>query len=224
MLSEYCGYENWVDFKTVNTKKKLKPKNRLAPKSILFLLIGILFMTSAYFLIPRATTFTFCFIDQDRNLPITKTPIDIIILNDKQSPFYVKSDSLGCFIWKTKDEYLHFVIKSPYHKTDTIFRTISSTKKETIQVRTDDYALMLYYYVNGKLEDWKKRKTELSRMIADDVVIFQILPAGLGIEVYSKNEFIDKLTTPTKSLRNIEIIESKRSKGQIVKLKFRVKS
>ncbi len=83
---------------------------------------------------------------------------------------------------------------------------------------------MLHYYANGKLEDWKNRKNELNRMIADDATIFQVLPSGLGIEIYSKNQFINKLTTPTKSLRNIEIIESKRSQGQIVKLKFRVKS
>ncbi len=224
MLSEYSGHKNWADFKAMNSQKKIQKKSRVVSKLIGFLLIGIVFITSAYFLIPKAHTFSFCFIDQDRNLPITKTPIDIIVLNDKQSPFYAKSDSLGCFKWSTKDDYIHFVIKSPYHKTDTIFRTVSSITNENIQVSTDDYALMLHYYANGKLEDWKNRKNELSRMIANDATIFQVLPSGLGIEVYSKSEFIDKLTTPIKSLRNIEIIESKRSKGQIVKLKFRVKS
>ncbi|WP_299442727.1 hypothetical protein [uncultured Aquimarina sp.] len=224
MLSEYCGHKNWAHFKAPNSQKKIQKKNRLIPKLVIFLLIGIVFITSAYFLIPKAHTFSFCFIDQDRNLPITKNPIDIIILNDKQSPFYVKSDSLGCFKWSTKDDYIHFIIKSPYHRTDTIFRTVSTIINENITVSTDDYALMLHYYANGKLEDWKNRKNELSKMIANDATIFQVLPSGLGIEVYSKNEFIDKLTTPIKSLKNIEIIESKRYKGQIVKLKFRVKS
>ena len=181
-------------------------------------------ITSAYFLIPKEHTFTFCFIDRDRNQPILDTPIDIIVLNDQQSPFYSKSDSLGCFTWKTKDDYIRFVIKSPYHKTDTIFRTVSSIINEHIQVHTDDYALMLHYYANGNIKDWKNRKNELSKLIADDAIIFQVLPSGLGIEIYAKNEFIDKLTTPIKSLQNIEIIESKRSKGQIVKLKFRVGS
>jgi len=223
MLSEYCGHKNWSHFKILNSQKKIQKKNRITSKLIIFLLLGIVFITSAYFLIPKTHTFNFCFIDQDRNLPITKNSIDIIILNDKQSPFYIKSDSLGCFKWNTKDDYIHFVIKSPYHKTDTIFRTVSSVINENITVSTDDYALMLHYYANGKLEDWKNRKNELSKMIANDATIFQVLPSGLGIEVYSKSEFIDKLTTPIESLRNIEIIESKRYKGQIVKLKFRVK-
>ncbi|MDH7444869.1 hypothetical protein [Aquimarina sp. 2201CG14-23] len=224
LLSEYCGYKNWNDFKASNTEKISQKKNPFAIKWIGIVLIGILCISSAYFFIPKAHAFTFCFIDQDRNQPIIKTPIDIIILNNKQSPFYAKSDSLGCFSWKTKDDFIHFVIKSPYHKTDTIFRTVSSITNEPIQVSTNDYALMLHYYANGNIEDWKNRKNELTRMIAKDAIIFQVLPSGLGIEVYSKNEFINKLTTPTNSLKNIEIIESKRHKEQIVKLKFRVKS
>ncbi|WP_378178076.1 hypothetical protein [Aquimarina sp. SS2-1] len=224
MLSAYCGHKNWADFKASHIPKNIQKKNRFVPMWIFFLLIGIVFIISTYFLIPKIHTFAFCFIDQDRNEPISKTSIDIIVLNDKQSPFYLKSDSLGCFKWDTKDDYIHFVIKSPYHKTDTIFRTITSITTESIQVRTDDYALMFHYYANGKLEDWKNRKSELHRMIADDATIFQVLPSGLGIEIYSKNQFINKLTTPTKSLRNIEIIESKRSNGRIVKLKFRIKS
>ncbi|WP_108802891.1 hypothetical protein [Aquimarina sp. Aq107] len=223
MLSEYCGYKNWVHFKSSIPQNKILEKKKLKPKWLVFLLLGVLFITSAYFLIPRNHTFTFCFIDQDRNKPIIKTPIDIIVLNNKQSPFYTKSDSLGCFRWSTKDDFIRFVIKSPYHKTDTIFRSTAKITNENIQVSTDDYALMLHYYANGRLEDWKNRKSELSKMIADNAIIFQVLPSGLGIEVYSKNEFITKLTTPTKSLKNIEIIESKRVKGQIVKLKFRVK-
>lgn len=226
MLSEYCGYKNWNDFKTQNsqiTSDNIK-KETVKRKWFVFFLIGILFITSAYFLIPKSNTFNFCFIDRDRNEPITRTQIEIIILNNEQSPHYAKSDSLGCFTWTTKDDFINFVIKSPYHKTDTIFRSISTVANENIRVSTDDYALMLHYYANGKLDDWKNRKKELSKMIADDAVIFQVLPSGLGIEIYSKIEFIDKLTTPTKSLQNVEIIESKRSKGQVVKLKFKIKS
>ena len=83
---------------------------------------------------------------------------------------------------------------------------------------------MLHYYANGKVKDWKNRRKELSKIIANDATIFQVLPHRLGIEIYPKNEFINKLTTPTQSLKNIEIIESRKLNGQIVKLKFRIKS
>ncbi len=225
MLSEYAGYKNWNNFKAENEVAKVDMPKKGKRKWILLLVFGTFLLSSAYFLIPRTTTFSFCFMDQDRNTTIIDIPINITILNDKQSPFYIKSDSLGCFNWTTKDNFIHFIITSPYHKSDTIFRTTSSlSNKEQIKVHTDDYALMLHYYANGKVENWKKRRTELVRMIANDAIIFQVLPSGLGIEIYTKNEFIDKITTPTKSLKGIEIIESKRLNEQIVKLKFRIKS
>ncbi|WP_152537464.1 hypothetical protein [Aquimarina pacifica] len=169
-------------------------------------------------------TFHFCFIDQDRNLPITNTPLEIIILNDKESPFKTRTSKDGCITWITKDDYIHFVVQSPYHKTDTIYRIASSNLHEKLQIRTDDYALMLHYYANGKIDDWKNRRNQLSKILSKDAIIFQVLPYGLGIEIFKKEEFINKLTTPTQSLKNIEIIESQKRNGQIVKLKFRVKS
>ncbi|WP_062062201.1 hypothetical protein [Aquimarina longa] len=224
LLSQYCGYINWNDFKNNHTSTTSIKKPFTISKWFWILLLGLGVATITYISIPNENTFSFCFIDQDRNQPITKTPIDIIILNNKESPSYSKSDSTGCFIWKTKDDYIRFIIQSPYHRTDTIYRIASSNRFENLQIQTDDYALMLHYYANGKVNDWKKRRKELSRIIASDATIFQVLPQRLGIEIYTKDEFINKLTTPTKSLKNIEIIESRKINGQIVKLKFRIKS
>ncbi|MEW7292248.1 hypothetical protein [Aquimarina sp. 2304DJ70-9] len=224
ILSQYCGYTNWNDFKTKHSSADLAKKSYEIPKWLWFISIGSLLLGILYFLIPVKHTFTFCFIDQDRNQPITKIPIDIIILNNRESPFHTKSDSTGCFSWKTSDDYINFVVQSPYHKTDTIYRIATAQSPERLQIQTDDYALMLHYYANGKVEDWKNRRKELSKIIADDVTIFQVLPYGLGIEMYTKENFINTLTTPTQSLKNIEIIESRRLNGQIVKLKFRVRS
>lgn len=224
ILSQYCGYTNWNDFKNNHQSSSHHKKALDIPKWFWVVLSSFGLFIALYFFIPNENTFNFCFIDQDRNQPITKISIDIIILNDTESPFYAKSDSTGCFTWKTKDDYIRFVVQSPYHKTDTIYRTISSNQRESLQIRTDDYALMLYYYANGKVKDWENRRKELSKIIANDATIFQVLPHRLGIEIYSKNEFINKLTTPTQSLKNIEIIESRKLNGQIVKLKFRIKS
>ena len=224
MLSQYCEYANWNDFKTKHTQDNTSKKSLEIPLWVwIIAVIGFLSL-SFYLFVPVKHTFRFCFIDQDRNQPITKIPIDIVVLNDKESPFHTKSDSMGCFLWKTTDDYIHFVVQSPYHKTDTIYRIASSGSQEQVKVKTNDYALMLHYYANGKIEDWKHRRKELSRLISDDVIIFQVLPYGLGIEMFSKEQFINTLTTPTETLKNIEIIESRRADGQIIKLKFRVKS
>ena len=98
-----------------------------------------------YYTINQTQTYGFCFIDADREQPTIDIPLDIIILNESESPHYLKSDSLGCFQWKTKDDYVHFVVQSPYHKTDTMYRNLNRSNNETVQLRTDDYALALYY-------------------------------------------------------------------------------
>jgi len=224
LLSQYCDYTNWNDFKTTHTNtKKVIPEARNF--KWVWVIIVCLCLTAVLFLaIPIKHHYKFCFIDQDRNSPITQTPIGITILNNKESPFYIKSDASGCFEWETKDDFIHFVVQSPYHKTDTIYRVISDRKSELLPIRTNDYALALYYYANGNIKDWKNRRKELSEMISEKATIFQILPQGLGIEMYSKSKFINTLTTPTKSLKGIEIISSQRSNGQLVKIKFKIKS
>lgn len=171
----------------------------------------------------KKNEFKFCFIDADRDQAILQIPLDIIILNNSQSPQYLKSDSLGCFDWSTKDTFIHFVVQSPYHKTDTIKRYFDNYSKEDIHLNTDDYNLMLYYYANNNKEDWNKRRAHLDNLISDDALLFKVLPFDLGIEIFSKNDFINKLTTPTQSLNNFEIIESIKQNGKIVKLKFRTK-
>ena len=81
---------------------------------------------------------------------------------------------------------------------------------------------MLRYYSNGNLGELKKRKQQLNNLIADDAQIYQIFPAQSGIELYSKEEFINKLTVPTSSLKNINILDKRYRDGKIVKLKFSI--
>ncbi|WP_299683373.1 hypothetical protein [uncultured Dokdonia sp.] len=71
------------------------------------------------------------------------------------------------------------------------------------------------------MNDWKKRRQQLQQLIAKDAILIQVLPYNLGVEFYTKEAFINKLTTPTKSLQGFEIIESIKKRNQIVKLKFR---
>ena len=76
-------------------------------------------------------------------------------------------------------------------------------------------------YANNKINDWKKRNQQLHQLIAEEAILIQVLPYNLGVEIYSKEDFIAKLTTPTRSLKDFEIIESQKQDGKIVKLKFR---
>ena len=77
---------------------------------------------------------------------------------------------------------------------------------------------MIHLFSTAKVEDWKKRKTQLEMMIADEAQIFQLEPGGeVGMEMFNKEEFILKMTMPLKSLRNIEILETQYDRHDRIK-------
>ena len=167
-------------------------------------------------------TFHFCFLDADKNEVITTIPLDIKVLKENESPLYFKTDSTGCFSYKTEEPYIKFVVQSPYHKTDTILRYIDSNQNTMIHLETDDYALMLHYYTTGNVTNWKKRKQQLNSLIANEAQIYQLFEQQMGVELYAKDDFIRMLTIPTASLQHIRILDKTYKDGQLVQLKFMV--
>ena len=221
LLSEYVGYANWNDFKRNNNAVKANQKKGTLKKYWIFLLV-VPILVFAGLNWKGTNSFHFCLVDEDKNEPITSV-VDVKILQYKQSPLYLKTDSSGCFSFQTKEETIRFVVQSPYHKTDTISRHIDHKDRSVVKLRTDDYALMLQYYSTGNKADWKKRKLQLQQLIADDAQIYQLFSQNMGIELYTKSEFINKLTIPTSSLRDIKVLDKAYKDGKIVKLKFMVK-
>lgn len=218
LLSHYAGYSNWNELKVAHSGSM---SNKGSRKKYLWLLLPVVpLLIALYFLSDNELEYEFCMIDADKNLPVTNMTIDIKILKEDQSPVYLKTDSTGCFRYKTEDRTLRFVIQSPYHKTDTIVRNFDTQDNSIVKVNSDDYAMMLRYYSDGNLGAWKKRRDQLNTLIADDAQIYQVFNGQSGIELYSKTEFINKLTTPTSSLKNIQILQREYRDDQIVKLKF----
>lgn len=220
LLSTYIDYKNWSAFKAENSlKKAISKKKKVSKLWFLAIIPFLLFL----FTIDTRNTFEFCFIDAIKNENITSIPLDIKILQENQSPIHYKTDSLGCFSFKTKNDIIKFVVQSPYHKTDTIVRNINSSYNQIVKVKPDDYALMLHYYANGNIKDWKTHIGKLNQLIANDAKIYRLFKNNIDIEMYSKNEFISLLTIPTKSLKKIEILDKTIANGKIKTLKFIVK-
>jgi len=226
LLSNYTGYENWNEFTTahsgyisevISEKKKKKGLTPALWIAIFLPMFTVLFITNR-----SKNEFDFCFFDEDTSAAITRTAIDVKVLQDGESPIYLKTDSAGCFTYKTKDDVIHFVVQSPYHKTDTVVRSIDSNKNNTVKLATDDYALMLKYYSNGNVADVAQRREQLNNLIANDAQIYEVLPKNTGIQVYSKTQFITKVTIPTQSLKRLQVLDKTYSNDKIVKLKFRI--
>ncbi len=221
ILSKYTDFDNWTAFKDAHRKSFNTSKESTTLKNYVWLFLLVPIIAILVYFVNTKNEFEFCFIDEDKNETIS-TILDIKILQEYESPIYLKTDSLGCFTYKTKETIVKFVVQSPYFKTDTIIRSIDTDHNTTIKLQTDDYALMLHYYSNGNVKDWKKRKQQLKKLIADDAQIYQVFSQNIGVEVYSKDEFISKLTIPTSSLKNIKILDKSSKNGKIVKLKFMV--
>jgi len=74
------------------------------------------------------------------------------------------------------------------------------------------------------VEDWRKRRDYLGEIIDDAALIYQVVNSKneVGMELFNKEEFIDKLTMPSSSLKHLEILETKFQKEKILVLRFRV--
>lgn len=217
LLCQYIGFNNWSEFKAASTKKSNQKS-----KSILFYVLSILLIASIITIwdMSKPNTYNFCFVDDINGLPIKNITLDVKILNEKETPIYLKSDINGCITYKTKEDYVKFIVQSPYHKTDTIIKSINNMNNGSVKLKTDNYALMLDYYSNKKLVNWKEHRKNLERVFSNNALIYQVFPNNIGIELYTKEEFINKLTTPTKSLKQMKIISKSYTDGKIAILKF----
>jgi hypothetical protein len=225
LLSAYAGFEHWNDFvaqQEVKIEATPKVKKTSSRRMLYVLLIVPLVAFGIYSLYPKENTFSFCFTDADQREAITNINLDIEVIRKNESSLYFTTDSLGCFSYTTAETALKFVVKSPYHKTDTIVRHINSSTHKTVQLHTDDYALMLLYYANGNKNDWKKRRSQLNELISENAQIYRVFKNNIGIELFTKKEFINLLTIPTSSLKKMHILDKVYQNEKIVKLKFMI--
>jgi len=119
---------------------------------------------------------------------------------------------------------LRFVAHAPYYKSDTFERILNKKiYTETIALHKDDYALMLHYFSTQKVKDWERRRKQLAKLFHEDAQIVQVMGAERqGVEMYTKEEFINKMTLPIKTLRNIKILATEYRAGQIIHVRFLV--
>lgn len=224
-LSQYVGYQNWEDFKHYQSENKQNVKKERSKQLYYLLPLLIVLMLTTIYLVYQSfyiQEYNFCFYDSVSKESITNGIIEVTLLEKKESPRNFFCDDNGCFILKTNKKNIRFIVESPYFKKDTITRRLNGfNHTETIKLEADDYALMIHYFSSSKVQDWLKRKEDLNQMISDEAKIYQVFEGTIGMEMYNKWEFINKLTLPTNSLSNIEILDTKYENEQITHLSFR---
>jgi len=228
-LSRYTGYANWDDFVFRNRQESqssssLHSANRyfIFVPLLVFVMIGVLY---GLFKLFNTREYQFTFVDADTREPIKSEKAEVILLSEDESPVHSLVGSDGCFHLKTDKSKIKMVIKAPYYQTDTIVRIVKKfDRDEMIILKPNDYDLMIHYFSNMNVDDWQKRRNSLNGMIDDGALIYQVLKGKeeMGMALYNKQEFIDKLTIPAGSLKNIEVLHSQSRDGKIVMLRFRI--
>lgn len=227
-LSRYAGCSNWDDFVFKNKQEDTvilvnKTANRyffLIPLLALGI-VGVFFGIFTFF---NTQQYRFSFIDADTHEPVINNKTEITLLLEGESPAHFLVGNDGCFKLKTDKSLIRMVVNSPCYQSDTITRIVRKMiRNEVIVLKPDDYALMIHYFLTMKVDDWEKRRKKLNEMIDDGAMIYQVINSkeATGMALYNKNEFIDKLTMPAGSLKNIEVLASQFSNGKLMVLRFR---
>jgi len=243
LLSKYAGYANWDDFVFKNqdlieasqsgAQALAEPAGSVPNTANRYFIIipivtvCIVLIFFGVFKLFNTREYKFCFYDADTREPITNTRIEVKVLTDGESPSTLFCNAEGCFSLKTDKSQVKMVVSTPYYQTDTIIRIIKKLNvNEIVNLHANDYALMIHYFSEMKVDDWGKRRERLENMIDESAMIYQLYSqskAASGMELLNKQEFIDKLTMPSGSLKNIEVLDTKLRDGKIVILRFRIK-
>ncbi|MEL6653279.1 MAG: hypothetical protein AAFQ87_20985 [Bacteroidota bacterium] len=230
MLSHYAGFDSWESFQRETsvlrsseskTKRPTTTSNLLTNKVLIVAGVALLAILTA-FIWPRNKQ-SLCVVDADGGALLSPGELSLSVwIESRQQLIPLDADSSACIEIAGRYRKHQLIVKAPYYHADTLdMLAEDGTEIERLSLRKDDYALMIHYFSTAKLTDWQKRRSQLDEIFADNARILQEMPNGnLGMEMYNKWEFIDKLTTPINSLRNLRVKETLYVNGKIVKLRF----
>lgn len=221
---------NEIEISSVPPKKNFFKKNAWAlVTSVLITITGILGFKDVLF----SKTYKYCFIDKDRGVSVINT-LEIMVVKENESPLMYKIKPGECFYYSTKDKNLKMRISAPFYEPLEVNRNLENApEEEKIELKPDDYKMAVYYFsikdIKGGNPDEqvaliKQKRSQLENLISSNAVIYQVYDNDTyGIERLDKQKYITLVTTPTTSLKNLNVIEMKKdNKGKIVSIKFKI--
>lgn len=233
LLSRFAGYANWDDFKFRN-RPMLPAGTDIAggarSANRMFYLVPALVLAVALlfyglFRLFNTREYTFSFYDADTHEPIAGSAVEVTLLEKGESPVHRLVPPGDCFRLRTDRSEIRMAVSAQYYREDTITRIVRKLDtEEKIMLHADDYALILHYFSMTAVDDWKKRREKLEAMFDDDAMICQVVndKEATGVALFNKREFIDRMTMPAGSLKNMEILSSIRIGDRIRILRFRI--
>jgi len=241
LLARFSGYLHWDEFKkthqpvqlTTSVASEILPKQEkpiLKSNTRWYFLTAMVFLGLGFTLVnilPAKQKFQveFCFVNDFSLEKIKANELKVSWLKNGETPQELSLNKNGCLELSTKMDSVILSIEGPYFQNQKIHRKINSNHQETIRIQPDTYSTLLEYFVTADMEAWKEKRSQLEALFAPNAMIIHLAPDGkTGMELYNKKEFINKLTMPLKTMKNIKIVDQQRNAdNQITSLKFMLK-
>lgn len=235
LLAAYVGAENWEAWTTTQQKEQavesFKKTGTKRAAQLWLLVVGLLLvvgtMAVAALLKPNPT-YQLCLVDQDDQKAISPVELRVQWLREGESPLQLEVAPTACVqlpevALGTK---LVLQIDAPYYQALTLTRVVQANMStEQVALKKDDYALMIHYFSTNKTKDWQKRRTQLKHMLREDARIIQVQDGtGGGMAMYNRTEFINKMTLPVSSLKDINILHTVYEGNRIAEIRFTQKN
>ena len=222
ILSEFVGFSGWDEF-VFEEKIVLEPIVNSSKRRNWKLLLLLIFVISSLI----------CILVFNKN-DVSKTKT--IELNNQFTNEKVNSDEVKVFqvddsvklelqlnegkvqVANTDNKKSKLIIQSPFYQPKTVEISQNSTKVvPKIDLKPDDYAMMLKAFMLSDIKDWQTRKEQLNKILSDDLEVIVMLKNDLGAEYFNKTEFSLKLIIPTDNVRKMKIINIEKDTNQKIK-------
>ncbi len=228
IFSRWLGYSGWEEFVYQNNKPdtaaiKDDNKKNSPLKKRFYMTLGVfivLLATGIGFNINTDYEARICLNDKytQKTIETDKVTLYLLLNNEKQK---LQREN-NCFILKSNTPKARLVVESPYYKADTLTINFENNNSDSYEydLQPDDYAMMLRAYMNANINDWNRRKQHLNDILDDNAIIQEVMFEDIGVEFLNKQEFINKITTPSKMVKKMEVVAIEYKDGKIVSLKY----
>lgn len=235
LLCEYADCQSWSSFCHQNRieKEMISPEKSLAVNpsedaeskfgKVWTLMVGVILIVAVVVIIVMSKgqgepQYKFCFIDQNTHLPVVDSFLEVKMIKTDETPLLIPLKG-SCV--EGEGSRVDFIVKGRFYKSMQIKRTIQNdVYEESIFLEPDDYAMILHLFTNSKVDDWKQRRKQMSEMMNDNLKAYELTKDGFTIDVLTKDEFINKMTLPTRVLKHVSIVQTDYEGDKISLIKF----
>lgn len=231
ILCEFVGYSGWDEFvfeekipvaETKNVEKSQPPKKGVLLFIVILIpvIVGLVIFNNNR----KPETQTIELQNEFTNEKVNSEEVKVYQVEDStKTELVVKEGKVE--VTNASDKKSKIIIQSPFYEPRTITidpKVPVSEPIKRVELKPDDYAMMLKAFMVSDIKDWQTRKEQLNQILSDNLEVIVMLKDDLGAEFFNKNEFSQQLIIPSESLKKMKIVEIKNdasNKIQFIRIK-----